>query len=317
MPLPLPADEIAALRQQQYNASVVGIRIAHDELMVLRVRPDAGIHEFRAGQYTTLGLGYWEPRAPATQAEHLAGSDLRKMVKRAYSISFPILDENRRLLKHADVDFLEFYVVLVREAPGAPPALTPRLFHLTVGDRLFVGPKITGHYTLADVHDGQDVIFFATGTGEAPHNAMLAELLDRGHHGRIINAVCVRERADLAYHELHQEVEHRFPQYRYLTLTTREPENLDPTHPNYVGKQYLQNLIESGKLEAELGHPLDPQMTHVYLCGNPAMIGIPNTNDDGTRSYPKPTGVVELLERRGFTADARGQHGNIHFEKYW
>jgi ferredoxin--NADP+ reductase len=62
---------------------------------------------------------------------------------------------------------------------------------------------------------------------------------------------------------------------------------------------------------------LDPARAHVYLCGNPAMIGIPHTEEDGSHSYPQPTGVVEILERRGFHTDERGRRGNIHFEKYW
>ena len=35
--------------------------------------------------------------------------------------------------------------------------------------------------------------------------------------------------------------------------------------------------------------------------------------------YPKPTGVVELLEARGFRADQPNIkfQGNIHFEEYW
>lgn len=317
MPTTLPADEIAALRQKHYNASVVGLRRVHDELMVLRVRPDSGVPEYRAGQYTTLGLGFWEPRAPETQAEDLTDAELRKVVKRAYSMSFPVLDGSHRLVRHSDCDFLEFYVVLVRESPGSPPALTPRLFHLAPGDRLFVGPKTTGHYTLAHVAGGEDVIFLSTGTGEAPHNAMVAELLERQHAGHIVNAVCVRLRSDLAYLEVHREVERQAAHYRYLALTTREPENIDRSRPDYIGKQYIQSLIESGRLEATLGRPLDPKRTHVFLCGNPAMIGIPHVEEDGSRTYPHPTGVIELLERRNFRADERGEAGNIHFEKYW
>jgi ferredoxin/flavodoxin---NADP+ reductase len=313
----LPPDEIAELRKRHYNATVVDLRLVHDELMVLRVRPDFGIPEFHAGQYTTLGLGYWEPRAPDTQHEELAESQVRKVVKRAYSISFPILGETGELLDPAQSDFLEFYVVLVRETPCLPPALTPRLFHLQSGDRLFVGEKIVGHYTLASVRGGQDVIFFATGTGEAPHNAMLAELLLRRHAGRIVNAVCVRKRCDLGYLATHEQLAGRFSNYRYVPLTTREPVNLDRTLPDYVGKQYIQKLIESGQLEQELGHPLDPRRAHVFLCGNPAMIGIPEIDDEGNHYYPQPTGVIELLEQRGFRAAERGTGGNIHFEKYW
>lgn len=313
----LSADEIAELRRKHYNATVAALRLVHDELMVVRIRPDAGVHPFHAGQYTTLGLGYWEPRAHDTQHEEVAEAQIRKVIKRAYSISFPVLDDSGRLLSQSECDYLEFYVVLVRETPGPPPALTPRLFYLKVGDRLHIGEKIVGHYTLGPVVQGQDVIFLATGTGEAPHNAMLAELFARKHSGRMVNAVCVRKRTDLAYLAVHEELERRYSNYRYLPLTTREPINLDRSLPNFIGKQYIQKLIESGQLETVLGHPLDPRRTHVFLCGNPAMIGIPHTDDGGHHVYPQPTGVIELLERRGFQSQDRAHAGNIHFEKYW
>ena len=180
-----------------------------------------------------------------------------------------------------------------------------------------MGRKITGHYNLANVSEGQDVVFLATGTGEAPHNAMISELLARKHTGRIVHAVCVRMLSDLGYRQTHQELARRYPQVRYLELTTREPFNLDRNASNYIGKQYIQDLITSGKLEQELGRSLDPQRTHVYLCGNPSMIGIPSNDDDGRRIYPQPAGVIELLEKRGFQADERGLTGSIHFEKYW
>lgn len=317
MPPNLTDDEIASLRQAAYNSTVTAVRKVHDELLVLRVRPDGGIPEYRAGQYTTLGLGYWEPRAPDTQAEHLAGDELRKMVKRAYSMSFPILDDSGELLTPAECAFLEFYVALVRESPGTPPALTPRLFHLSCGDRLFVGPKITGHYTLAPVAAGMHVIFLATGTGEAPHNGMIAELLQRRHSGKIVSVVCVRRQTDLAYLSTHVALERRYPGYCYVVLTTRDPINLDRNRPDFVGKQYIQDLIESGRLEARLGYRLNPGRTHVFVCGNPAMIGIPHTEDDGRHVYPLPIGVVEILERRGFRLDERRRTGNIHVEKYW
>lgn len=317
MTVELTDDEIADLRRECYNAAVTHVYRVHDDLMIIRVRPDDGVPEFQAGQYTLLGLGYWESRVPGTQAEHLSEDDVRKMVKRAYSISFPILDDSGSLLRQPECGFLEFYVVLIRESAETPPALTPRLFNLKPQDRLFVGTKIAGHYTLSSVADGQDVVFLATGTGEAPHNAMIADLLARGHSGRIASAVCVRQRIDLAYHAAHVALEQRFPNYRYLPLTTREPINLDRHHSGYVGKQYIQSLIETGRLESELGHPLVPDRTHVFLCGSPAMIGIPHVDENGKHIYPRPTGVVELLERRGFHVDVHGHAGTIHFEKYW
>ena len=47
------------------------------------------------------------------------------------------------------------------------------------------------------------------------------------------------------------------------------------------------------------------------------MIGVPNYTREGEKSYPEITGMVELLESRGFKADHRRDKGNIHFEEYW
>src|SRR2546429_282295 len=60
-------DEISELRKT-YNATVASIKLPNEDLMILRVRPDAGVQPHRAGQYSTLGMGHWEPRAPGCQA---------------------------------------------------------------------------------------------------------------------------------------------------------------------------------------------------------------------------------------------------------
>jgi hypothetical protein len=50
------------------------------------------------------------------------------------------------------------------------------------------------------------------------------------------------------------------------------------------------------------------------------MIGAPDKDrTTGQLIYPKPPGVVGILEERGFRVDnpQAKEHGNIHFEKYW
>jgi ferredoxin--NADP+ reductase len=247
---------------------------------------------------------------PGCQEETLKRGDEQKLVRRSYSISCPILDAGGRLLTPAG--WLEFYIVLVCEAEN-PPGLTPRLFHLREGDRLHLGEKITGQFTLDPVRPGDTVLFLSTGTGEAPHNYMPWELLRRGHAGRILAACCVRYGRDLAYLAEHQELMRRYPNYTYLSLTTREPDTVG-------GKLYIQDLITGGRLEERLGQALDPARTHVFRCGNPKMIGVRvKATVTGVRTYPTPTGVIEVLERRGFRADQAQPRvaGNIHFEEYW
>jgi ferredoxin--NADP+ reductase len=306
----LSADEIARLRDQEYNATVTYFHRTNDELGVMRIHPDFPIPPHKAGQYTTIGAGYWEPRVDGCQPEQLEPGQFNKVVKRAYSISCPVLGADGSPLRVDDETYLEFYVVLVRDAEKRPPALTPRLFAMREGSRLFLSEKISGTYTLDPVQPNDTVIFMATGTGEAPHNKMLLELLRRGHNGLIASIVCVRYRADLGYFETHQKVVAQVPNYRYIWLTTREKENVQ-------NKLYIQDLITTGQLEQRLGRGLDPAATHVYLCGNPKMIGVPERGPDGALHYPRPTGVVELLEARGFRCDRAREPGNIHFEKYW
>src|SRR5262245_24999147 len=144
----MTADEIDALRKKHYNATAVQIRLANPDLMILRVRPDFPIPHYKMGQYSTLGMGHWEPRAPECQPENPKPGEETKLIRRAYSISHPIHNDDGQLVEEGELTYLEFYIVLVRHAEKAPPALTPRIFTLKEGDRLFLGEKIAGHYNL-------------------------------------------------------------------------------------------------------------------------------------------------------------------------
>lgn len=309
----MTAEEIAELRQKRYNGTVVALKRIHSDLMVIRVKPDFHRPLHHPGQYTTLGLGNWEPRVEGCQLENLKPEDMTKLVRRSYSISCSVLTGPGTLMKLEDNDWIEFYIVLVREnTEGRVPALTPRLFALKEGDRLNIGEKITGHYTLDAVKPTDNVIFLGTGTGEAPHNYMLWKLLANQHKGKIVSACCVRYLKDLGYFSMHRALMEEFPNYKYAPLATREP--------GQTKKVYIQDMITSGELEDALGDTLDPARTHVFLCGNPKMIGVPiRDRAAGTKTYPEPTGVIEILERRGFTADVSAMKikGNIHFEEYW
>ncbi len=305
--------DIVELRTRRYNGTVISLRKVHSDLMIVRIQPDFPVPAYKPGQYCSLGLGYWEPRTDGCQVETLTPEDLTKVVRRAYSISNSILEADGRLVDAGNANYLEFYIVLVREnADGRVPAFTPRLFALKEGDRINIGEKITGAYTLDPVGPGDTVLFLGTGTGEAPHNSMLCELLRRGHTGRILMASCVRYARDLGYLGTHNRVMKAFPNYTYLPLTTREA--------TVTKKTYIQDVIAGGELEEHLGKRLKPAETHVFLCGNPKMIGVPHRDKQtGEKTYPKPVGVIELLEGRGFQADVSSIKfkGTIHFEEYW
>jgi len=298
---------IEELRAEHYNATITHFEPTHSDLWVLRIRPDHGDVSHLPGQYASLGLGYWEARIDDAEDENLEAR-WDKMVRRSYSISSRMWDEHGYLTGDLDSDELEFYIVLVPPTPDNVPGLTPRLACKRPGDRIYLGPKVAGRYTLDPVTNPMDtLLFFSTGTGEAPHNAMVTELLRKGHQGPIVSAVSVRKWADLGYINQHRQLEARYPNYHYLPMPTREDD---------TPKRYIQDLISTGAIETEHNVTLDPSSTHVFLCGNPAMIGLPEEIDGETR-YPEVVGVVQLLAERGFTLDHRKTRGNIHFEEYW
>ncbi len=300
------------LREQHYNATIVGERLLHGTVMVIRVRPDAPLSPPRPGQWVELGLGIWERVMDGAEAGSARRAAPDSLIKRAYSISSPILTSDlSRLIQPSEENGLEFFLSLVvppAERSRKVPNLTGRLFCLREGDRLFMSSPPMGEYGLDDVRPGDDVLFLATGTGEAPHNRMIWELLRRDHEGRVASIVSVRRGIDLAYGSTHQRLAEMFPRYRYATLITREP--------GHDGR-HLQDYLRDGTLEDMAGFPLDPARTHVFLCGNPGMIGPPRTLPSG-RVFPEPPGMVELLEEtRGFNDDPARGPLNVHYERYW
>ena len=299
---------IDELRAEVYNATITHFEPTHSDLWVLRVKPDDGDTSYLPGQYATLGLGYWEDRIDDAEEPDLS-ERWEKVVRRSYSISSRMFDDVGYLSDDNAIDELEFYIVLVKPSEDNIPGLTPRLALKRPGDRIYLGAKVAGRYTLGPVRNPRDtVLFLSTGTGEAPHNAMLVELLRKGHTGPIVSAVSVRNNADLGYIDRHQALEAHYPNYHYLPLPTREPD---------VPKRYIQDVLRGGVLESDFGVKLDPESAHVFLCGNPAMIGIPEEGDDGELRFPEVEGAVEILVKAGFTLDKRNEPGNVHYEEYW
>ena len=302
------AGAIDEFRDEYYNATITSFEPTHSDLWILRVRPDVGDISHSAGQYASLGLGYWEERIDDAVDDGLDDKWV-KLVRRSYSISHPIFDEHGYLADQAKSDELEFYIVMVHPTDDHVPALTPRLALKRPGDRIYLGPKVAGRYTLDSVIDPcAPIIFLSTGTGEAPHNAMVTELLRKGHSGPIVSAVTVRMWSDLGYMDKNRLLEARYPNYHYLPTPTRETD---------LPKRYLQDLIADGDFDRLLGEEFNSEKAHAFLCGNPQMIGLPEPGEDGELEFPEHVGVVELLTKRGFTLDKRGQPGNIHYEEYW
>ena len=112
-------------------------------LIVLRVVADGWeLPDFTPGQFTVIGLPGAAPRCPTSDPDEKPVNP-DKLIKRAYSIASSSVAK----------EYLEFYITLVQSG-----ALTPRLFHLGIGDRLWLSPKCSGFFTLDDVPGQSNVL---------------------------------------------------------------------------------------------------------------------------------------------------------------
>jgi ferredoxin--NADP+ reductase len=304
----------------EYNATVSSRVEVAPGLVILRVAPDKLPFEFRSGQYVVLGLKASEPRIDESEAEApsvvagpaespalaasvaavIAGTeesqaavdaqaasvarataDPDRMIRRAYSIA----SESR-----AD-EYLEFYLTVVMSGE-----LTPRLFNLKIKDRLYVGPKAVGVFTL-DKAPGKHILMIGTGTGLAPYMSMLrSELVCNGsRHFVVVHGA--RFSWDLGYRTELTGLARHCRNFHYIPVITRPQE--DVTWRGRSG--YLQNLIASTAIEEETGLALTPENFDIFLCGNPGMIET----------------VISWADARGFVRDKGHDIGTLNTEEYW
>jgi ferredoxin/flavodoxin---NADP+ reductase len=264
-----------------YNAAVTGREEINPQLVIMRVQPDAPLFEFKPGQFAVLGLLGREPRVPEAASEETP-FEPDKLIRRAYSIASSSVERR----------YVEFYLTLVTSGQ-----LTPRLFALRHGARLFLGPKPSGVFTLDRVAPDKAVILIATGTGLAPYISMLRTMLVNDTQRRDVVLHGARYSWDLGYRAELESLARIRPNLTYLPSITNAEE--DTLFQGHIGR--IQALLEQGLIEQTSGVKLDPAQADVFLCGNPGMI----------------TAVKAILEARGFKAGHGKEIGSIHVEEYW
>ena len=137
---------------------------------------------------------------------------------------------------------------------------------------------------------------------------MAAELLNNGHRGKIILVDCNRNFASFGYEEQLQKLDKEHENLHYKQLATRE----GPTPCR------IQKFIEEGGLEREFDLTISRDNSRIFLCGNPAMIGIPHYEKDGSYRFDENGGTTELFcNRYDLTIHHGHTPGEIYFEKYW
>jgi ferredoxin--NADP+ reductase len=309
----LDLKEAQSIRDEKYNATVTKVKLSTPTHRVIRIRPDAGKAPRVPGQYIGMGLGAWESPAAGSVSETLNEEQWRELIVRHYSFSHPIVDGVTGELIEADSETEYEFFISMTPGSGASSKLqlTPRLMALIEGDRIFVESEAAGEYTLEGVQPEADVIFAATGTGQSAHNAMAWQLLHSKHRGRIVTITCTRYADDQAYADAHRTLGNKLSNYSFISLVTREPS------PDILSCR-IQSLFSGPELQKILGWLPKPENAHVFLCGNPAMIGAPVRDNVARKMKPQPGGMVELLTNLGFSHKAiDGRPANIHFERFW
>jgi len=272
---------MSADTQGSYNATVIGREEINPQLVILRVRPDAEMFDFKPGQFGVLGLQGDAPRVAEATPEDVP-SEPGKLIRRAYSIASSSLERR----------YVEFYLTLITSGQ-----LTPRLFALKHGSRVFLGPKASGVFTLDRVPPGKAVVLIATGTGLAPYISMLRTMLVSDGERRFVVLHGARYSYDLGYRGELESLARLRPTFTYIPSITRPDQ--DPHFHGHTGR--IQTLVEQGVVEKESGITLDPAKAEVFLCGNPDMVNL----------------VKILLEEKGFATKTGDQPATIHIEEYW
>jgi len=238
----------------QYNATVTQRTDLVDGTMMIRVQPDDGPFPCEPGQYTILGLKQGDARVVGTPGDIPAVAQLSGdfLIRRAYSIT----------AAH-DSGEVEFLITLVGTG-----ALTPRLFNLRKGGRLFMEPRASGIFTLGHSSGNRDLLLIATGSALAPYLHMLRDELGERQDQLTVIVHAAAVSWDLTFRGALEERAERYPNFSYFPTIT-DP-GRDPRWGGRTGP--VEALIKGGELEQELGLPLSPDRFDVFLSGSPTMI---------------------------------------------
>jgi ferredoxin/flavodoxin---NADP+ reductase len=232
------------------------------------VRPDAGVPDFKPGQYFALGL-------------QVDG----ELLQRPYSTASPA----------GTTDEVEF---LIRRVGSG--TFTPHLWDLAAGGRVWLGPP-KGLFTL-QAGDARTHLLISTGTGLAPFISMSDTLLrsavdadgavtDTGPESgpadrpRIVVVHGVSYAAELAYRDRLDAWSAR-GRLSYVPSVSRPD---DPANAGWAGATgRTESILE--RVCTQLS--LRPDDTVAYICGNPEMIETATTILIG-RGFPEPAVIRE------------------------
>lgn len=266
----------------ELNAAVAQKDELTPRLMILRVVADGWqLPHFTAGQYVVLGLPPAAPRCQLSEPEFETPPP-DKLIRRAYSIASSSLT----------AEYMDFYINLVSSG-----LLTPRLFALEVGSRLWLSSHPVGIFTLAEVPPEKNIVLVATGTGLAPYMSMLSTHMNCAGERRLAVLHGAFHSWDLGYRAELETLQHLCSNFTYIPTIDR-PEDEPVAWHGHTG--WVQQLWQAGAVTEAWGFKPTPDNTDVFLCGVPGMI------ED----------MLAILIAEDFREQSHGQPGEVHIERY-
>jgi ferredoxin--NADP+ reductase len=246
--------------------TVLSVHHWTDRLFSFTITRDPALR-FSNGHFTMIGL-----RQPGG-----------KPLLRAYSIVSANYEEH-----------LEFLSIKVQDGP-----LTSQLQHIKVGDKIVVGKKPTGTLLIDYLLPGKNLYLLGSGTGLAPFLSVARDPATYERFEKVIVVHGVREVKELAYHDY---LTHELPDHEFLGDMVREQMLYYPTvtREPFRNQGRITDLIESGKMQADLGLPkLDPVNDRVMICGSPGLL----------------KDLKVILEKRGYSEGSTTSPGDFVVER--
>ena len=238
------------------------VDVMHWTETLYSVKVSAPNVEFIAGQYTKVSLSINDQE-----------------VARPYSF-----------VNSPNEDILEFYSVSVPNGP-----LSTAMQKLKEGDNINIGPKGNGFLILNEIPITENIWMLATGTAIGPYLSILKTKDSWTKFKKVVLVHAVRYEKELTYQDTIRDIKDQYgDRFIYISYVSREK-----TNTSLRGR--IPKDIGNGVLEKEANIQMNPNNTHVMICGNPAML--------------KDTTVE--LKKIGLKKHRRSSPGHITTENYW
>ena len=238
------------------------VDVKHWTETLYSVKVSAPNVEFIAGQYTKVSLSINDQE-----------------VARPYSF-----------VNSPNEDILEFYSVSVPNGP-----LSTAMQKLKEGDNINIGPKGNGFLILNEIPITENIWMLATGTAIGPYLSILKTKDSWTKFKKVVLVHAVRYEKELTYQDTIRDIKDQYgDRFIYISYVSREE-----TNTSLRGR--IPKDIGNGVLEKEANIQMNPNNTHVMICGNPAML--------------KDTTVE--LKKIGLIKHRRSSPGHITTENYW